>query len=82
MQLIGATGSNAANINGIFDPTSPPESHDGHLTYRKRDDKDVWLEYYGATKRWIITTTEYKGEDKGFAWIGSELRLDQCLSGM
>ncbi len=51
VQLIGATGSHAASINGIFDPTSPPELHDGHLTYRKRDNQDKWLENHGATKR-------------------------------
>jgi hypothetical protein len=82
VQLIGATGSAAAIINGIFDPTSPPEHHDGHLTYRKRDNQDIWLEYYGATKHWSVKTTKSKGTDKGYAWIASELRVDQCLSGM
>ncbi len=84
MQLIGATGSNAAKINGIFDPTSPPELHDGHLTYRKRDDQDMWLQYYEATKRWYVTTTSGKGKEKGNGWafISSKLRVDQCLSGM
>ncbi len=82
MQLIGATGSSAACINGIFDPTSPPELHDGHLTYRKRGDQDKWLVYHGAKKQWLVKPTEYKGADKGWAWIGSELRVDQCLFGM
>ncbi len=82
MQLIGATGSNAASINGIFDPSSPPELHDGQLTYRKRGDQGWWLAYHGAKKQWIVTTTANKGTDKGFACIGSELRVDQCLSGM
>jgi hypothetical protein len=82
VQLIGATGSNAAYINGIFDPTLPPEFHDGHLTYRKRGDQDKWLEYHGATKLWLVTSTENKGTGNGWAFIGSELRVDQCLSGM
>jgi hypothetical protein len=82
VQLIGATGSNAAYINGTFDPTSPPELHDGHLTYRKRGDQDLWLEYHGPKKQWIVTTTVQKGTSSGWAWIGSELRVDQCLSGM
>jgi hypothetical protein len=82
VQLIGATGSNAAYINGIFDPTLPPEFHDGHLTYRNRGDKDWWLEYNGAKKQWVVRSTEYKGTGDGFAWIGSELRVDLCLSGI
>ena len=82
VQLIGASGSNAASINGIFDPTFPPELHDGHITYRKRCDQDWWLEYLGATKQWVVTTTAHKGVDFCWAWIGSELRVDQCLSGM
>ncbi len=82
MQLIGAIGANAAFINGIFDPTSPPEWHAGHLTYRKRDDQDIWLEYDGAKKLWIVKTTASKGQCKGIAWIASELRVDQCLSGI
>jgi hypothetical protein len=80
VQLIGATGSNAASINGIFDPTSPPEFHDGHLTYRKRGDKDMWLEYRRATTRWHVKNTEHKGAGRGWAFIDSELRVDQCLS--
>jgi hypothetical protein len=82
VQLIGTTGSNAANINGIFDPTSPPELHDGHLTYRKRGDQDMWLEYHGATKRWHVKITKDKGTDNCSAHIDSTLRVDQCLSGM
>jgi hypothetical protein len=82
VQLIGASGSNAASINGIFDPTSPPEFHDGHLTYRKRGDQDKWLEYHGALKRWLVKATVQKGTENGWAWIGSKLRVDQCLSGM
>jgi hypothetical protein len=82
VQLIGATGSAAASINGIFDPTSPPEWHAGHLTYRKRDDQDIWLEYYGAKKQWIVRTTKDKGTDKGLACIASELRVDQRLAGI
>jgi hypothetical protein len=82
VQLIGATGSNAAKINGVFDPTLPPELHDGHLTYRKRGDEDWWLEYYGAKKIWVVHHTAQKGTGDGCAWICSELRVDQCLSGM
>ena len=82
MQLIGATGDSAAYINGIFDPTSPPELHDGHLTYRKRGDQDWWLEYRGAKKLWMVTHTAHKGVDFCWAWICSELRVDHCLSGM
>jgi hypothetical protein len=82
VQLIGATGSNAAKINGIFDPTWPPELHDGHLTYRKRGDQDWWLEYHGAKKRWLVHSTAAKGSGNGWAFISSELRVDQCLSGM
>ena len=82
MQLIGATGSNAAYINGIFDPSSPLELHDGQLTYRKRGDQDKWLEYHGAKKQWLVKATVHKGTGQAWAWIGSELRVDQCLSGM
>jgi hypothetical protein len=80
VRLIGAEGA-AAHINGIFEPTSPPELRHGHLTYRNRYQKDLWLEYYGAKKMWLVTSTKDKGSDKCFAWIGSELRVDLCLSG-
>ncbi len=81
MRISGATGGTAAFVNGIYDPTSPPEIHDGHHTYRKRDDQDRWLEYSRSANTWQCVDTEDKGSDLCRAHIKSELPIDQCVSG-
>jgi hypothetical protein len=79
---MGAIGAFASAINGIYEPTSPPEFHAGQLTYRKRGNDDVWLEYverpfdlfpstFLNSNQWQIKSTSAKGTDKAAARLAA-----------
>ena len=43
--ISGATGRNAANINGFFEPTEE-KGLDGRVLYRKRGEAFMWMEHF------------------------------------
>jgi hypothetical protein len=54
----GATGTNAAKVNGIYEPTI--EEHNGKLLFQKRGMKDHWLHFDASTGFWIVSSTAGK----------------------
>jgi hypothetical protein len=83
VRISGASGAFASRINGIYEPTSPPEFHAGQLTYRKLGDDDTWLEYVKRpfdlfpstlcnSNEWQVKPTSAKGVDLAMA----RLQLD------
>ena len=67
MAIRGATGSNAANINGLYEPTE--ELHDEHAVYMKSmSDGAMWIEYrmgLKATGRWVVKKTRASKTGRG-----------------
>jgi hypothetical protein len=70
----GATGSNAANINGIYDPTS--ELSCGRRVYKRRD-ADIWIELFGG--KWQVKPASGKGKDNCWAFFAASRALEQCV---
>jgi hypothetical protein len=69
----GATGSNAENINGIYDPTC--ELSSGRRVYKRRD-TDIWIELFGG--KWQVKPASAKGKDNGWAFFAASRALEQC----
>jgi hypothetical protein len=69
----GATGSNAANINGIYDPTS--ELCCGRHVYKRRD-ADIWIELFEG--KWQVKPASGKGKDNGWAFFAAGRALEEC----
>ena len=65
VRIAGATGMNAALINGIYEPTE--EMSDQVTVFRKVDDEDMWLEYIAFHKGWQLVSTANKGTNAYFA---------------
>ncbi len=77
----GATGPNAASINGFFDPTS--EIHEDRVRYCKRGDASVCIEHFKQSKgnvRWQIKRAGVKGTDSVLIWSDGGCALDACAS--
>ena len=62
MRIWGVKGENAWLVNGVFDPVEGVS--EGMPVYRKRDNADMWLEYF--SKRWMIKPTRCRGT--GTCW--------------
>ena len=67
MLIAGATGPNAASVNGIFDPTA--EMINGACVFKKRGE-DFILQY-GTNKKWTVTLLGDKGKDSGWATLAA-----------
>ena len=59
VQIRGATGVNAARINGVYDHTA--ERRRGAVVYRKRGDGATWLSM--TAMGWMVQSTEHKEAD-------------------
>ena len=70
--ISGATGGNAAKVNGLFEP-SEEKSSDGLVVYKKRNDASIVLEHCDC--RWQIKPALKKGKDVGFAQVGGYCEL-------
>ena len=65
----GATGSRASRVNGVFDLTE--EVCNGMPVYRKRNDRDTWMEMVKCNAggwRWYIKPTKEKGPDSSICF--------------
>ena len=77
----GATGPNAASINGFFDPTS--EIHEDRVRYCKRGDASVWIEHFkqgNGRVLWQIKRAGAKGTDSALIFSYGRRALDACAS--
>jgi len=59
VRISGATGNNAALVNGLFELTG--EISGGMPVYKKQGDEQ-WLEYFVSTCRWMSRSTARKGQ--------------------
>ena len=65
VEISGATGPNAAVINGVYERTA--ERRRERVVYRKRGDGDMWLSM--AEKGWMVQETEDKEADNTDGWL-------------
>ena len=76
VRIVGATGTNADNINGVFEPTD--ELSEGNVTFYRKVGGGGCLEYHASTKQWQVKTTASKGTNTCWAFcIISAKRLPQ-----
>jgi hypothetical protein len=73
--ISGATGPNAAFINGFYGVTEE-KSLDGRLVLSKRGDPAVCIEHYG--RRWQVKAVLSKGEAACFACVAGGCALEDC----
>ena len=81
VQLSGATGDEACNINGYYEPFD--EIVGNVSVYKKMGDgADSWIEYYAGTGQWVIRPTSNRGTNRGWATatISPARPLEDCPS--
>jgi len=64
----GATGTNAAYVNGTYAPTG--ELHNGKTLFRKVNDPDKWLRY-SKNDSWMVSSTSDKDANNNLCWAHS-----------
>eukprot|EP01045_Picozoa_sp_COSAG04_P020626 COSAG04_NODE_2129_length_4736_cov_3.960319_1_plen_1220_part_00 len=72
ISLAGATGSNAADINGEYRRTD--ETCDGFAVYEKVGDPDTRAWYYQTNHTWTVGPRENLGTGTSFAFVQSRLQ--------
>ena len=77
MFISGATGVNAAVINGFFEPTQE-KGLDGRALYAKRGDASLCIEHYGG--RWQVKAVSHKGKGSAWAYVAGGCGLEACTS--
>jgi hypothetical protein len=74
--ISGATGVNAASINGVYDRTS--ETSGGYALYRKRGDGSVCMEHFGG--KWQVKLVSSKGTASCYAYVAGGCAAEACTS--
>ena len=74
--ISGATGVNAAGINGAY--YSTVETSDGHPLLRKRGDAGMLMEHFNG--KWQVKTVSSKGKDVCYANVEGGCALAACTS--
>ena len=74
--ISGATGVNAAGINGGYDRTS--ETSGGYALYAKRGDKSMCMEHFGG--KWMVKAVSDKGKDNAYAYVAGGCGAEACTS--
>ena len=65
--IAGATGNNAAEVNGRYLPTD--EIYNDRVLFRKEGDGDTWLRYVaGGFNWWMVGNTASKDANNGAGW--------------
>ena len=77
MSISGATGDNAARINGFFEPTQE-KGPDGRALYAKRGDASMCIEHYGGD--WQVKLVSSKGKGGCKAYVAGGCGLEACTS--
>ncbi len=75
--ISGATGVNAAGINGLFEPTQE-KGADGRVLYAKRGDSSICMEH--AVGKWQIKPVSSKGTDCFIAFCQGGCAAEACTS--
>ena len=77
--ISGATGPNAAKINGFYAPTQE-KGLDGRVLLSKRDDASMCMEHFGGD--WEVKFLSSKGKDSRCAYVAGSCALQDCASRM
>ena len=75
--ISGATGPNAAAINGVYEPTQE-KGLDGRKLYRKRGDSFVCMEH--SHSKWQVKHVFNKGKDVSYAYVSGGCAAEDCTS--
>ncbi len=75
--ISGATGDEAALINGFYEPTEE-KGLDGRVLYAKRSDASVCIEHYGG--KWRVKDVSCKRMDAFWAYVAGGCGLEACTS--
>jgi hypothetical protein len=75
--ISGATGLDAASINGIYGVTEE-KSLDGRLVLSKRGDPSMCIEHRGG--QWEVKAVSGKGKDGCKAYVAGGCALEDCAS--
>ena len=75
--ISGATGPNAAKINGFYAPTQE-KGLDGRVLLSKRDDASMCMEHFGGD--WEVKSVSSKGKDSRSAYVAGDCALQDCAS--
>ena len=78
VQLSGATGTYANNINGYYEPTDEVIGY--ARVYKKLGGADVCVSYYASEWKWVVSDTSDKGSGTGWAWgtVSPPRPLEDC----
>ena len=79
MFISGATGVNAALVNGVFEPTQE-KGLDGRVLYAKRGDASMCIEHHTGT--WQVKLVSCMGTDACMAVLEGGSALEACASGV
>ena len=74
--ISGATGVNAAAINGAYYSTG--ETSDGHPLLRKRGDASMLMEHFN--RQWQVIAVSNKGTSNCYAYVQGGCALAACTS--
>ena len=74
--ISGATGVNAAAINGAYYSTG--ETSDGHPLLRKRGDAGMLMEHFN--RQWHVKAVSLKGTANSYAFVQGGCALAACTS--
>ena len=77
MFISGATGPNAAKINGFYAPTQE-KGLDGRVLLSKRDDANMCMEHFGG--KWQVKSVSNRGKDASCAIVAGDCALQDCAS--
>ncbi len=77
MFISGATGDNAAFINGFYEPTQE-KGLDGRVLYAKRGDASMCIEHSGGL--WHVQPVSSKGKNGCKAYVAGGCALEACTS--
>ena len=77
MFIRGATGDNAASINGFFEPTQE-KGLDGRVLYARRSNASVCIEHYGGN--WQVKPLTNKFMGNCLAYVAGGCGLEACTS--
>ena len=77
MFISGATGPNAAKINGFYAPTQE-KGLDGRFVLSKRGDASMCIEHFGG--KWRVKAVSSKGTDACWAYVAGDCALQDCAS--
>ena len=81
VRITGATGQYSNYVNGAYKPTD--ELSGDMPVYVKVGNSDLWLEYYAATKSWMVKSAEHKRKNQCWAFcsVPEKCLPPECLAG-